>query len=384
MRLRDLLQSVSPVSDTATCAAVIDRFGADPELISIPVLRGERPVGLLNRHEILTRMSQQYGFALYGRKPVSTLMDVDPLVVDVDDSIDGLNLSVVRDKPSALLKGFIVVERARYLGIGSGLALLQITNAEMTARSRALEVARRDLERANLAKSQFLANMSHELRTPLNAIIGFSEVIQNGVFGPVGDPRYVEYIHDIHASGLHLLAVINDVLDMARFEAGRLDLHEDWLDLADLADGSLRIVQNRAERDGVRLVQAVPERLPALRGDATKLRQVLVNLLSNAVKFTPGGGSVKLAADVDGGELVLAVADTGIGIPADKLTEVMQPFRQADAGFDRKHEGAGLGLPLSKALVELHGGSLTLSSTLGAGTTVTIRLPAARLAMDAA
>ena len=384
MRLRDFVRTVGPAIEAVDCGTVNERFIADPELISIPVIRDGRPVGLVNRHEMLTHMSQQYGFALYGRKPITTLMDPDPLIVDVHQPIDGLNTSVVEDKPSALLKGFIVTEQGLYLGLGSGLALLPLTNAEMTARTRALERARRELERASQSKSQFLANMSHELRTPLNAIIGFSELMIGGVFGPVGDQRYAEYANDIHASGHHLLAVINDVLDMARFEAGRLELSEEWIDLHHVATDSTRLVQPRADRAGVEVTAEVDEGDVVLLADATKLRQVLVNLLSNAIKFTPPEGRVSLHTSVDDAGLAIEIADTGIGIPANKLDEVLQPFRQVDGGLDRKHEGAGLGLPLSKGLVELHGGTLAIESAEGQGTTVRVRLPAERLAVDAA
>jgi signal transduction histidine kinase len=290
-----------------------------------------------------------------------------------------LNRIVTLEKPSAVLKGFIITEDDRYLGVGTGLALLQATNDEAIARSVDLERARHQLERANRAKSEFLANMSHELRTPLNAIIGFSELMAKQTLGPIGNELYVDYLRDIYNSGEHLLGIINDVLDMARFEAGRLQLHESEVDLCDVVERSVRMVNGRAEEQDISISAELPDSLPWLLGDTVKLQQVIVNLLSNAVKFTPPNGRICVSGDWSDDGIIIAVRDTGVGIPRDKLDEVLEPFKQVDSGLARRHDGAGLGLPLSKSLIELHGGTFTIDSDLGKGTTVTIELPAARL-----
>jgi len=242
-----------------------------------------------------------------------------------------------------------------------------------------LIAARRAAESANAAKSAFLARMSHELRTPLNAIIGFSDVIRTRLFGDGALDRYVGYAHDIHASGEHLLAVINDILDMAKIEAGRFELHEEPLDPGGLADEALRFVRPQAERRSVALLRDVPADLPQLVADRRAVRQVLINLLSNAVKFTPSGGRVALSAEAGEGGLAISVSDTGIGIEPDALARIFEPFRQGDERLSRAFQGTGLGLAISRSLMELHGGALEVTSAPGHGTRVSAVFPAARV-----
>ncbi len=250
-----------------------------------------------------------------------------------------------------------------------------LRRAEETSRE-----AREAAEVANRAKSEFLANISHELRTPLNAIIGFSEIIRDEMFGPIGSEQYKDYIKDIHDSGEHLYSLINDVLDVSKAEAGKLSLAEGEVDVADTIERCLRLVKERAERGGVTLVVEVADRLPRLRADERKVKQILINLLSNAVKFTPEGGSVTTTARIErDGRLAICVADTGIGIAQEDMAAVMAPFGQVDSTLARRYEGTGLGLPLTKSLVDLHDGELDLSSEVGHGTTVTVRFPAARV-----
>jgi signal transduction histidine kinase len=249
-----------------------------------------------------------------------------------------------------------------------------------------MQIAKESAETANRAKTEFLANMSHELRTPLNAIIGFSEMFTRAAFGPLGAPQYEGYAQDIHDSGRHLLEIINDLLDMAKVEAGEIELADETLDTGELIAGSMRFVEERARTGGVTLATALEEPLPPLRADGRVVRQILLNLLSNAVKFTPAGGRVTLAVrrSAEGG-LSFAVTDTGIGIAADKLEEVVLPFRQVDNGLNRKFEGTGLGLALVKSFVRLHEGRLTLESEPGIGTTATVSFPPWRIvAGDAA
>ena len=246
--------------------------------------------------------------------------------------------------------------------------------------------AMQQAEEANRAKTEFLANMSHELRTPLNAIIGFSEVIEHEILGKAAsNPKYVGYARDINNAGCHLLNVINDILDIAKIEVGRLDLDEGVFDLEHTLEGCVKMLAEQAEKNGVELARTTPAPLPNFRGDEMKFRQVVINLLSNAIKFTPEGGQVTLEAEVEAnGALRVAVVDTGIGIAPEDLAKVMAPFMQVESVHSRRYEGTGLGLPISRALTELHGGELALTSELEAGTTIILRFPASRVERVAA
>jgi signal transduction histidine kinase len=249
---------------------------------------------------------------------------------------------------------------------------LQVTADNLT---RALDAA----AAASQAKSQFLATMSHELRTPLNAIIGFSELLRGELFGPLGDARYKGYINDVHRSGKHLLALVNDVLDFSKIDAGHLTLQEDQIDIRDTLSTSLRMIEGQASNAGVRIEQEIAHDLPILRADERRVRQILLNLLSNAVKFTQRGGYVRLIAFTDDKEFVIQVADTGIGMAKEDIPRAMERFGQLDGDLNRKYEGTGLGLPLTKKLAELHGGRLEIESELCVGTKVTVAFPAERL-----
>lgn len=263
----------------------------------------------------------------------------------------------------------------------------QMARERLQAQSRELRTIARDLGRArdeatiaNRAKSEFLAHMSHELRSPLNAIIGFTEVMTACMFGPVEPPRYREYVEDINASGVHLLAVINDLLDLSKAESGRMELNEATVRIEDAAASATRLVRERAYEATVKLTLDVPGTLPDLRADERMIKQIILNLLTNSVKFTRPGGTVAVSARLDGqGLLSLSVKDDGVGIAAADIPKVLEAYGQADIARSRSSEGTGLGLALVKSMAELHGAGIEIDSTPGEGTTVTVRFPADRL-----
>jgi two-component system cell cycle sensor histidine kinase PleC len=256
----------------------------------------------------------------------------------------------------------------------------EAAHAEMRAMTVDLENARRQAEEASRTKSNFLATMSHELRTPLNAILGFADIMRQGIFGPVGNPRYEDYLDGIVKSGQHLLSLINDVLDMSRIEAGRLELVESRIDIGQAIDQALDMVTVTAQGKGVVLERALPASLPSLKADDRLVRQMLLNLLSNAIKFTPEGGQVEIAVALLGeGDLAIRVRDTGIGMSDRQLQKVFEPFSQGDSMRAREAGGSGLGLPITRRLIELHDGRIHLASRKQSGTTATLVFPAARV-----
>ena len=300
------------------------------------------------------------------------------------------------------LRGEVPVYQCEYRVVGSddverwvfdrGLALRDSTGrayrmagsiGDITERKIAeaeLQAAIEQAQLASRAKSEFLANVSHELRTPLNAIIGFSEIMKEEMFGPLGAKEYKSYVEDIKYSGQHLLELINDILDVSKAEAGKHSLQEADIDLQTCVQICLRLVAERAAEGNVELAVDIPEDLPPLNADERKLKQMLINLLSNAVKFTPSGGQVRIAAEiVDDGALHVVVTDTGIGMSEPDIELALKPFEQVDSSFNRKYEGTGLGLPIVKSLIELHGGGLEMRSQPGVGTSATLRFPARRI-----
>jgi two-component system cell cycle sensor histidine kinase PleC len=261
-----------------------------------------------------------------------------------------------------------------------GGAMMLITDiTELKAREAQLLGMRDAALRADHAKTRFLATMSHELRTPLNAILGFADVMRQEMFGEVGSPRYRQYLDDIHSAGKYLLGVISDVLDTARIQSGDMRLGDEPVEIGPIIRDCLSMVADRAKLGGVAVGAEYAADLPRFRADPVRLKQILTNLLTNAVKFTPAGGRVAVRADLDtDGRLALSVRDTGIGMSRDEIAVALTPFGQIANPMTRTHDGTGLGLPLAKTLAELHGGELDIASTPGAGTSVTVTLPARR------
>jgi PAS domain S-box-containing protein len=267
----------------------------------------------------------------------------------------------------------VVVWQGQPAVLASMIDITQYKQGEGELRA-AMEAA----ERANRAKSDFLAAMSHELRTPLNAIMGFSEVIENELLGPVGTPIYRDYARDIHTSGRHLLSLIGDLLDIAKIEAGRLELHEEYIVVADLAREVMALVRKEADRKGVMLGERIDADLPLLYADRRATRQMLLNLLANAIKFTPSGGQVGVGATANPGDLQIEVRDTGVGVAPGELAKILTPFGQAENARVAS-EGTGLGLPITKSLIEAHGGRLEIETARGQGMRVTLIFPTDRL-----
>ncbi len=248
----------------------------------------------------------------------------------------------------------------------------------------AIQTALEHADVANRAKSELLANMSHELRTPLNAIIGFAGAIKEEIFGPIGNEKYREYNDDIANSGQHLLELINDILDVSAIEAGMMELNEGDLEIGNVVESCIRLIRQRAEQGNINLTTNIDDRVPMLYADERRIKQILLNLLSNAIKFTRPDGSVSLSVALDEEDRhVFTVADTGIGMNKIELAKAMQKFGQVGRGKEAKHEGTGLGLPLTKGLIKLHGGTMTIDSERGVGTTVTMKFPNERVVTDA-
>jgi len=315
---------------------------------------------------------------LAGREFVLALRDGRQFQVESAALADGGLLVTLNDVTTSMRHEMALATRVAELERVQGKLAAQ--RAEMAGLAARLDALRNEAERANRTKSEFLANMSHELRTPLNAIIGFSEVMMEERFGPIGSERYRDYLKDIHQSGGHLISLINDLLDVSKIEAGKLELNFASVDLNEVAKQSMSIMQPQANRERIIIRSALAENLPPVVADERSIRQIVLNLLSNSVKFTKPGGQVILSTSLtEKGEVVLRVRDTGIGMSEEEVSAALEPFRQlSTSGRDRK-EGTGLGLPLTKALAEANRASFQIKSAVNAGTLVEVAFPSTRV-----
>jgi two-component system, cell cycle sensor histidine kinase PleC len=387
---RDLAIQVMPVSPEATCAAVFNRLLSDPETRHIPVVWNGRPIGLISRKNFLLTYVRMYGAELYGRRPVKELMERDILIVDAKTSCEAINARARNAFGDGRMRPFVVTDGGIYAGIGNAEKLMMVMADLATARAAALEEQTRRAEAANASKTQFLASMSHELRTPLNAIIGFADLMRLKTMGEMHPPRYGEYIEDIHRSGVHLLKMINELLDMAKIESGHVELCETIFHPMNVGLEVVQMLRQSIANAKLQLHIDMVDGLPPIHADQQQIRRVLINLLSNAIKYTPAGGTVTLAVCVCAEDegcgvegMLLTVEDTGIGIPAEKIEKVLEPFEQVENSFTRTRAGTGLGLALTKAMVEAHGGRFWLESELGKGTKAHALLPVSRIVHDA-
>jgi two-component system, cell cycle sensor histidine kinase PleC len=381
-----LAEAMPALTPAASCAEVYEKFHEAGAQLAAAVVDGEgRVLGLVNRLRFLSRYAQRFIPELYSRRPVIELANRKPLIVDEAMSVSELGSLITFDHPDALRECFVVTRQGRYLGIGTGEALVRAKVTLLIAREAQLNAALVAAEDADRTRANFLALMSHELRTPLNAIIGFSEVLAGELFGPHQVARYGEYARDINGAGKHLLALINDILDLSKSEAGHLDIYPEPVEVKALLKSCVQLLAGRAAQGQVEVGVEAADGLPLLEADVLRLKQAVLNILSNAVKFTLPGGKVTVSADVDGaGAMLLKVADTGIGMAEEQIPIALEPFRQINSALTRSVEGTGLGLSLAKSLIERHGGSIAIKSAPGKGTTVTLIFPPERTLHEAA
>ena len=370
------------LTEHTSCGEVFDWFIAHPAVPAAAILDSKTGeiLGLINRFIFFASYAKQYIPELFSRKSILKLANHHPLVVDAEVKLADLGATLLVENPDALVECFVVTRRGRYLGVGTGEALLQGKVKLLQARERELSRALHAETRANAAKSDFLALMSHELRTPLNAIIGFSEVLGTEMLGPLGHARYREYANDVHGAGRHLLALINDILDLSKAEAGKFELTQEEIAPADIVAECVRLTRGKAHEGGLRLTFEMAPGTPNVIVDRLRFKQALLNIISNAVKFTPPGGAVHVSAHrTQDDRFALTVRDTGIGMSPEQIPVALEPFRQVASPFARNAEGTGLGLALVKSLIECHGGGLEIESALHKGTSVRLVLPAERI-----
>jgi two-component system cell cycle sensor histidine kinase PleC len=382
----DMVAPTPCVGPLATGGEVLAILRRSPAHSILAVVDDQGTVlGALERDRILSAFAQPLWYDVYNRRPVWPLANRHPLVVDRAVPLDQIKQLIAREYPSAIQSGFLIAAEGRFAGFGAMSQLLELTVQQAQRRLIELDNARHAAESAAAARSRFLATVSHELRTPLNAIIGFSDLLLMQVTNGCKPEKLDEYLNDIGSSGRHLLQIINDILEFSKLDSGAVRLEEAAFALCPLVDAAVRIARGNSESKEVTLEAAPIDLGIVLHGDERKLRQVLLNLISNAVKFTPRGGRVGISSATGiAGSLTITVCDSGVGIAARDIERVFEPFVQADGNADRASTGTGLGLPLSRRFVELHGGTLHLESEPGCGTRAVVTLPAERVRPNAA
>ncbi|MBI2255309.1 MAG: CBS domain-containing protein [Proteobacteria bacterium] len=373
---RDLVTRAPTIRPATTGAKVLDLFRSDSALPLVAVTDADGIVyGAVERDRLLSVFAQPLWFDVYFKRPILALMNRQPLVIDETTPLDEIKRLITVDYPDAIQAGFLVTKNGRFSGIGTMSKLLELTVEQNQRRMVQLDEARHAAEFAASSRARFLATMSHELRTPLNAIIGFSELLLGLPGAGREAPQLPDYIGDIRQSGQHLLGLINDILDYSKLEAGALTLNAHEFDLGAMLHSAIGVARGQAAARDIRL-ELAPMPLMQMMADERRLRQVVINLISNAIKFSQAGGTVTLRAQCDlAGSPVIEIVDQGVGIAPADIERIFEPFVQVESHLNRKNEGTGLGLPLSRQIMTLHGGTLHLESVPGAGTTAVMTLP---------
>ncbi len=375
--VRSLLHDAPILDPQLTGSEVYDLFHDDPDLLVCAVVEDARPIGLVSRNAFFLKMADMHGRALFGRRPITYLMNREPLTIEDDRPIVDLSGRIVTDRPSALFDGFVITRDGRYLGVGTGVDLMGVLHQESEERNRKLVALAEQLGRARIealaaaqAKSEFLATMSHEIRTPLNGVLGVAQLlIESGL-----DPERLKLAETIRNSGEILLRLLNDILDLSKIEAGRMDLEVTSFSAEEIADDARRLWRARAEEKALTLrVHCESGAGRRLEGDPVRIKQILFNLIGNAIKFTDAGSVdvVMRLVPIGRGRTALRaeVRDTGCGVPEAARAKLFTSFTQADGATTRKFGGTGLGLAICKRLVELMGGMIGFESEAGQGST---------------